>query len=65
MSYSLAKSRLLKLENDVKDFSDFLKEAFSHWFHLRMSYSFAKSRLLKLENDVKDLSDFLKEAFCH
>ena len=65
MSYSFAKSRLLKLENDVKDLSDFLKEACCHCFHLRMPYSFAKSRLLKLENDVKDLSDFLKEAFSH
>ena len=65
MPYSFAKSRLLKLENDVKDLSDFLKEAFYHCFHLRMPYSFAKSRLLKLENNIKDFSDFLKEAFYH
>ena len=65
MSYSLAKSRLLKLENNIEDLSDLLKEAFCHCFHLHMLYSFAKSRLLKLENNIKDLSDFLKEAFCH
>ena len=65
MPYSFAKSRLLKLENNIKDLSDLLKEAFYHWFHLRMPYSFAKSSLLKLENDVKDFSDFLKEAFYH
>lgn len=65
MPYSFAKSRLLKLENDVKNLSDLLKEAFYHCFHLRMLYSLAKSRLLKFENNIKDFSDFLKEAFCH
>ena len=65
MPYSFAKSRLLKLENNIKDLSDFLKEAFCHCFHLRTPYSFAKSRLLKFENNIKDFSDFLKEAFCH